>query len=241
MKAVTLLKIFVLVLSVTSFVACVHEPDLLIDDSTGGGGGGGENPFIDDCHPDTVYFENDILPILQSNCAYSGCHGDGSAEDGVDLETYSSIINTGDVDPFDPDGSKLFEVLTETGNDLMPPADDGGPLTAEQISLIETWINQGALNNGCTGCGNADNVTWSLTIQPLIENNCQGCHSGSNPDGSIALESYDDVLVIVQNGSLMGTVNAEPGYEPMPYQSYALPDCKIDQLQNWVDQGAPEN
>lgn len=220
--------------SLVCVVACVHDPDDLIIDTTPQLAAG----IL--CDADSVYFQNDILPILESYCAYSGCHGDGSAEEDVDLEGYTNTIETGGVGPGDAANSELYQVLVDTGGDIMPPVDDGGPLAQELIDLIELWINQGALNNSCEGCSEGD-VTWSLTVQPLMVSSCQGCHSGVDPDGGVALENYTDVMSIALSGSLMGTVTESDGYELMPYQANALMDCQIDQLQDWVDQGAPEN
>jgi len=216
--------------------ACVHDPELLLPDP------GQTADSTDECHPDSVYFENDILPLLASNCAYSGCHDAASAQNGVILDTYANIINTGDVDPFDPEGSDLFDVITDPDpDDRMPPAGDSEPLSASQIQLIETWINQGALNNGCDGCGSGTAVTWSLTIAPLVETHCQGCHSGASPDAGIDLSTYDQVFGFADSGALMGVLNASAGFVPMPYESDPLTPCLIDQFQDWVDQGAPEN
>ena len=102
-------------------LGCEHDPVIdLVDlptfdtnnviiDTTGAGG----EPMVDICDPDSIYFENDILPILISNCAIPGCHDASSAEDDVILTDYFYVIETGDVEPFDLDGSDLYEVITE--------------------------------------------------------------------------------------------------------------------------------
>ncbi|MDX1350755.1 MAG: hypothetical protein R3279_10930, partial [Putridiphycobacter sp.] len=69
------------------------------------------------CSPDSVYFNKDVMPIIQANCAVSGCHGGGAAQDGVDLSSYDKIINTGGVKPFDANDSDLYEAITETNSD----------------------------------------------------------------------------------------------------------------------------
>ena len=56
--------------------ACHRDPvyigELPIDpiDTSGGGG----TVIVHPCSPDSVYFEQQLLPIIQSNCAVSGCH-----------------------------------------------------------------------------------------------------------------------------------------------------------------------
>jgi hypothetical protein len=49
------------------------------------------------CDPAVVYFEKDVLPILTSNCAYSGCHNAASAKDGIVLDNYANVIRTGKI------------------------------------------------------------------------------------------------------------------------------------------------
>ena len=58
------------------------------------------NTTIDSCHSDTIYFEQEVLPILTSNCAYSGCHDQGSAEDDIVLTTYETLIESDIVSAF---------------------------------------------------------------------------------------------------------------------------------------------
>ena len=49
------------------------------------------------CDPNKIYFQQQVLPILVSNCAKSGCHDNASHQDGVILTSYSSVITTADV------------------------------------------------------------------------------------------------------------------------------------------------
>jgi hypothetical protein len=69
------------------------------------------NPGGIPCDPDTIYFQNTILPLLQSSCGVSGCHDPGTASDGIILTSYDDIINSGVIKLNDPAGSDLYEVL----------------------------------------------------------------------------------------------------------------------------------
>lgn len=107
-----------------------------------------ESSSKDPCDPDTVYFKNDIEPILASSCALSGCHHASSAQSGVNLSPYNSIIKTGDVEAFSPESSDIYEMITEEDPaEGMPP---GGQLPQAQIDAIFTWIAQGVKNNQCS-------------------------------------------------------------------------------------------
>lgn len=235
--------ITVLLSLVGMMVACEHEPTIppLISDNNptdtnGNGGGGNSIP----CDPDTIYFSKDVLPILRSNCAFSGCHGDGSAKDGVDLTTYQSVMNTADVRPFDLNGSDLYEAITDNDLDKRMPPPPAAALSAAQIAIIAKWINQGALNKSCDGC-DTTSVTFALTISPIIKNNCQGCHSGGSPRAGISLTNYNEIKNQVNTGALFAVVNHIPPYTPMPYNQSKLNDCLVTQINKWIDEGAQNN
>lgn len=218
-------------------VACKHEipnPNPIEPDPFG--------PTVSEvCDPDTVYFQQDILPLLSSNCAFSGCHSAGSAQDGVVLDSYWNIVQTGDIDPGDPWGSDLFEVLVDDDlDDRMPPYPDYEALSQTQIDLIYNWIAQGALNNSCAGC-ETENITYESVIGPLIQNRCQSCHSGNSPDGGILLTNYAQVSNVALNGPMLQAVTHTGSAEPMPYNSSQLPQCEVDQIVTWINNGAPLN
>ena len=194
------------------------------------------------CDPDTVYFQNTILPLLQSSCGIIGCHDPGTASDGIVLTSYQSIMESNVVDPGDPSGSDLYEVLVESDPDKRMPPPPRSPLTPEQITSVFKWIEQGALNNHCDEieCDTV-NVTFSQTVWPIIQGSCYGCHSGTTPQGGINLSNYDNVVAVANSGRLMGAIRHEAGFSPMPQNGAQLSDCKITQIQKWIDDGTPNN
>jgi len=231
MKQILFLSALFAISGILSVTSCKHiyTPDLT------------EHTVTDDCDPDTVYFTNDVLPIIISNCTEAGCHnGETTEEDAKPLTNYDEIMNSEWVDPFDPQSSKLIEVLTETGDDRMPQ-EPNDPLTAAQIETLSAWIAQGARNNECSGGCDTTNVSYSGTVAITMETYCTGCHSGTAPSGDIALTNYSEVAAIAENGGLMGTINGEYGWVAMPYGGSMLPDCKIDEIRIWVENGYPND
>ena len=226
-----------LVLALLGSAGCKHEPltPLITDEIT---------DTTQGCDPNTVYFVNDVLPIFNSNCAISGCHNAATAQDGVVLDSYSNIMNTGKVTAGDPGDSELYENITETDPDkVMPPPSSGITLTQNQINTIYEWIASGALNNVCVESAPCDTVGVSFAndIQPMLTTYCLGCHSGSFPSGGIMLNSHASVLTQVNNGNLLGAVNHSPGFTPMPQGQAKLNACNIALIRNWIDQGASDN
>jgi mono/diheme cytochrome c family protein len=187
------------------------------------------------CDPDTVYFNMDLLPILVSSCAKANCHDAISHKEGVILTDYTSVMTTADVNPFNPNNSKLYEVLTENGDDLMPPPPDA-PLTADQIQMVYKWIAQGAKNLHCDNmpCDTV-NVTFSGTIWPIIQDNCKGCHTGASAGGGVQLVDYGTIKAAGENGKLYGSITHASGFAAMPKNGAMLPDCYIIQVRKWID------
>lgn len=197
----------------------------------------------DPCDPDSVYFETDVLPILISNCAMSGCHDDASHEDGVVLTSYAKVMATADVKPYDLNDSKLYEAITETDpDDKMPPPP--ASISGDQVAIIAKWINQGALNITCNANWDScdvSNVTYSGTIAPILQNFCVGCHSGSAPSGGILLNQYNGVAAVALSGQLVGSITSASGYAKMPPAGGSLSSCNIEKITKWVNDGAPNN
>ena len=103
-----------------------------------------------------VDFEKQVLPILQNRCF--DCHSAPKADaDGnvtkpkgdVQLDSVKGIEESrhGEVIIADePDNSLLYQRITlpegETG--IMPPSEEGDPLTEQETDLIRKWIEDGA-------------------------------------------------------------------------------------------------
>ncbi|MGE0869767.1 MAG: hypothetical protein AB7P03_14475 [Kofleriaceae bacterium] len=94
--------------------------------------------------------------IIAPQCTTSACHASLSNAGNVDLHDDAAAYRTltgracddtaapigGYVDPANPRGSLLVNLLRRTDPGGMPPT---GRLAAAEIALIETWIAGGAL------------------------------------------------------------------------------------------------
>ena len=233
--------VFISILAFASVIfllnACRHEiPDL---PSGGGGTGGGGNPLpVSNCSPDSVYFVSQVMPIISSNCTMSGCHDNITHADGVNLTTYTKIMQY--VEPGNASNSKLYKVIIKTDGERMPPP-PMSPLTTAQKTLIQKWINQGAKNNNCIGNCDTTIFTFSGAVKPIMDYKCVGCHNPSNLGGNIDLSTYNSVKVVALNGKLYGSVAHQAGYSPMPKNSAKLSDCEIRQVQKWISAGSLNN
>lgn len=199
------------------------------------------------CDPAVVYFNLEILPILRSNCAKSGCHDAITHQEGIILDSYESIFNSDEDDlvvPFDLGDSEIFEKITEDDPDKRMPPPPNQRLTADQINAIALWIQQGAKNLDCnpnTGQCDTTNITYSGFVAPFLINTCVGCHSGPTPSGNINLSTYAGVQAVALSGRMYGAISHAPGFQPMPRGGAKLSQCTIDKIKSWINDGAPNN
>jgi hypothetical protein len=99
--------------------------------------------------------------IMQPNCATASCHNTASAAAGLDFSSNERGWNSlrtlklpqrgmtapkprPMVTPFNPDQSRLVNMLRASGARRMPP---DRPLAEADIVLVEQWILNGALND----------------------------------------------------------------------------------------------
>lgn len=81
------------------------------------------------CNVDDTNFELVIKPIIDANCAISGCHVAGTGR--KNLSVYQGLKDVVD------DGRLNDRVIV---NKSMPPS---GPLSKCDIATIDAWIKQG--------------------------------------------------------------------------------------------------
>ncbi len=84
------------------------------------------------------------------------------------------------------------------------------------------------------------NVTYSESVQPIMQNRCVSCHNANFPSGGVRLDNYEQVKKHADEGDLLGSIKHLPGYEPMP-QGSKLDDCTILKIEIWIDNGALNN
>ncbi len=101
--------------------------------------------FPEDLNPidpdEEVSYKTDIMP-LWAQCV--GCHNGNEPPDLRDEFSYDELLN-GFVVPNNPESSILYQSLLGTnGIPLMPP---GSKWPESKISLVKSWIDQGAKDN----------------------------------------------------------------------------------------------
>lgn len=191
------------------------------------------------CSPDSVYFVSEIMPIIASNCAMSGCHDAATHAEGVNLTSYARILKY--VTPGNPSNSELYSIITTTNSGHRMPPPPRSPLTTAQITKIQKWILQGARNNSCVGGCDTTQFTYAAVIKPMMDTKCVGCHRSGSLGGNIDLSTYTGTRVVALNGKLLGSISQLAGFSPMPKNMAKLSDCEITQVRKWINAGSLNN
>lgn len=231
----------IIIIAFVGLASCKHDVGAVADNGGNSNGSGGGTSGGTTCDTTKVYFQQQVLPILLSNCTMSGCHDVTSHQDGVILTNFQNVMTTAGIRPGRPFDSELYEMIVETDPRKKMPPPPNAPLSSQQIELIFNWIQQGAQDLVCQDLCNANSFTYSGSIQTIISNKCQGCHSGGTPQGSIDLSTYNGVKAKVDDGRLWGAVNHLAGFSAMPKNGNQLSTCEIDQIKNWIAAGATNN
>ena len=222
-----LISTFVLII-----LSCKHELDYL-EKTT--------NPIDTTTPPpvDTlVCFESQILPLFVSNCAMSNCHDAITQEKNIQLTDYANIME--EIVPNAPTSGDVMESILGI-NDIMPPQ-PYSPLTSSQISLIQQWISQGAQNTtNCANICDSTSFTYSANIAPIMSTFCNGCHGGSFPSAGINTTTWAGLQTIANNDSLIGSIQHDSGFSPMPKGSAMMNICNITKIRKWIQAGALNN
>lgn len=116
----------------------------------------------------TIDFNGDIEPIFKQRC-YS-CHASQQQMSGLRLDQRDAALRGGYSGPVILPGqsaaSELFKRITSDKPGIRMPA-TGAPLTAEQVALVRTWIDEGA--NWPETTASAPTATKLASLAPLAD------------------------------------------------------------------------
>lgn len=186
---------------------------------------------------DTICFNTDVLPLYVSYCGSAGCHNDASHRESVITTDYGHLMNG--IRAKNANGSKYYTII---GNGMPPRSSP--QMTATHIALIKKWIDQGALNTQCTNVCDTNSYTYANAIQTIISTNCGGCHGTKPGSANIYLGDYASAKTYITANSttFLNSINYVSTIaisKRMP-PSAKLVDCKIIQIQKWIQKGYPQ-
>jgi len=85
-------------------------------------------------------------------------------------------------------------------------------------------------------------ITYTNTVADIFNASCAipGCHVPNT--ATFSLVDYNAALIASGFGRMVGALNHEPGFTPMPNPpgSPQIAQCDIDKIEAWIADGAPE-
>ena len=86
-------------------------------------------------------------------------------------------------------------------------------------------------------------LTYTNDIAAIINGSCAvaGCHN-TGTTSTFPMGTFAETSVAVGFGRIIGSINHEMDFLPMPYPEGAekLEQCTIDKITAWINDGAPE-
>lgn len=86
-----------------------------------------------------------------------------------------------------------------------------------------------------------EDVSYAGFIAPTMQTFCNSCHSATAPSAGIITATYEGLKVVALDGRLVGSINHETGYSPMPQGQPKLQECIRLKIKAWVEDGALNN
>jgi hypothetical protein len=85
-------------------------------------------------------------------------------------------------------------------------------------------------------------LSYQANIKPILDLNCSfsGCHGAVAPSGNINLSTVEGIRAVSVE-LFVNSINHAPGAYAMPPTGQKLPQCSIDQITAWLNDGAPDN
>lgn len=86
-------------------------------------------------------------------------------------------------------------------------------------------------------------VSFEMDIDPIISSHCKLCHGGPSPSAGLALETYGQIYQSATEpyNGIIDRISRPEGDPLMMPGNYRLPQCEIDKIVAWVEQGALNN
>jgi len=119
-----------------------------------------------------------------------------------------------------------------------------GSLVSLQSCFYDNLDELHAADDLFAPCDTSGVISYSADIVPIMVNTCgsnNSCHKSGTSDSDLPLDNIQNIQDYVFDGTLMGSILHEAGYEPMPKDGGKLNDCSIQKIQAWINRGTPNN
>jgi len=195
----------------------------------------------------SINFEKSILPVLKDSCGQ--CHAGDVSMGKLRVDSVQALLRGGASGPAIQPGKSaesllIKRIIGRTEAPRMPLGKQ--PLSSEQVSLIERWIDTADFSKlpttsapaGSTLTTSAGNSTvFADKVRPILAERCYSCHS------LVALLKGSESGKVITPGNSAGShlVRRLLGEEfpRMPYGGPSLTGAEMAIIRQWIDAGAP--
>ena len=131
-------------------------------------------------HADDVFLDR-VAPVLGRRCV--SCHNSIDRKGEFSLQTRDEVLNSGFVEPGQPDDSELLQVLMSHDGRKPTMPKSGEPLKATEVATITEWIKAGAKwPDGFTiEDPVVDSSDW-WSFNPIVKPDVNALMAASRPD-----------------------------------------------------------
>jgi hypothetical protein len=96
-----------------------------------------------------------------------------------------------------------------------------------------------------SGCDTSMNISYAKDIVPIMNKSCgamdNNCHTSAAASGQVILDLQIGVNFIALDGRLLSSIIWDGKTSFMPKTGTKLPDCDINKIRKWINEGAPDN
>lgn len=171
-----------------------------------------------------VSFRSEIVPIVTSGAC--GCHNNGVVKTAIQFSHLDTVF-------YDAILARVGTFKDMVADASKHPGGGGVALTSNQKNVFQTWIAQGAKDDG-GGCVVSGAITYNANFLPIYNSTCKSstCHGGVSPvlTYSLLLTDKDKLLTMMNSGGATG--------HPGPVLS--LNSCTTQTILAWIAQGQPQ-
>lgn len=121
-----------------------------------------------------VTYQDQVLPLIESQCGK--CHNPDKKKADLDLTSFAGVMKGSGsgavVVSGNPDGSKLYRVVTHQEDPTMPP--NKGKLPDKELDIFKQWILDGLLETSGSKAVSAPKPTVDLALKVSTEGKPSG-------------------------------------------------------------------
>lgn len=84
-------------------------------------------------------------------------------------------------------------------------------------------------------------VSYMKDIDSILIRRCYSCHDDMRLGSVFDFQGHSDLVSFIDSHNFLGAIKHEAGVQAMPLGGDKIPDCEINFLEAWINQGKQNN